>query len=127
MRKPGIRYLFTAGHKSSLDRAIAKDFDGDMAQYHMLDKPLFSGRHNHLGIVLNVFGDYVIEAQYDKRTVDDIEAFYQTHTRIEPQSINELEERVTRRAKIRLVIIRDAAKAKKLSRLFEKNFYFGKK
>ena len=127
MRKHGIRYLFTAGHKSSLDRAVAKDFDGNLAQYHMLDKPLFPGRHNHLGIVLNVLGDYVIEAQYDKSTTDDIEAFYQTHAKIEPQSINELEDRVTKQAKIRLVILRDAAKAKKLSRLFEKSFYFGKK
>lgn len=127
MRRRGTRYLFTVGHRTSLDRAVAKDFDGDMAQYHMLDKPHFPGRHNHLGIVLNVLGDYVIEAQYDKRTVDDIEAFYRTHARIEPRSMNELEERVTRRAKIRLVIMRDAAKAKKLTRLFEKNFYLGKK
>lgn len=126
MKNHGIRCLFISAHKTPLDRAVTKDFDGDSAQYTMLDVPLFPKRRNNLGIVLNVLGDYVIEAQYDRRTTQLIEAFYDTHVSVEPDTIRDLEEAVTRKAKIKFVIMKDSRRAKKLSRAFEKYFYVGK-
>jgi hypothetical protein len=126
MLRHGIRYLFTAGHKSPLDRSIANEFDGVMAQYHMLDEPLFPKRKDNLGLVLNLVGDYIIEAQYDKQTTSRIEHFYAMHDKRDKQTVTELEKVVAEPAKIKFVIQKDSTKAKKLSRLFEKNFYFNK-
>jgi hypothetical protein len=122
----GIRYLFTVGHRTALDHAITRDFDGTKAQYHMLATPLFKERQNNLGIVLNVVGDYVIEAQYDKQTTKRIEQFYASHTHITLESTAELERIVSAPVTIKLTITRKAAKAQKLAKLFEKHFYFGK-
>jgi hypothetical protein len=127
MKKRHIRYLFTVGHKLPLDRSITRDFDGVFSQYFMLDKPLFSHRSNHLGIVLNVLGDYVLEAQYDKYTVERIEQFYTKTHLATPETIAKLEEIVALPSKIRFTITKNSSKAKKLSLLFQKHFYFGKK
>jgi hypothetical protein len=126
MKQRGIRYLFTSGNRSALDASVVKDFDGITAQYNMLDTPLFPKRRNARGIVLNVVGDYVIEAQYDKLTTERIESFYSTHSKIEPAAIAALEDVVTKKAKIRFVIMKNSMKAQRLSRSFEKYFYFGK-
>lgn len=127
MIKKGIYYLFTVGHRSSLDRAVAGDFDGVRAQYAMLDVPLFSERANHLGLVINVVGPYLIEAQYDKQTVERIEAFYRETPRITPEKVKELEEIVTSPARMKLVIVKNERKAEKLAKQLGKRFYFPKK
>ena len=123
----GVRYLFTVGHRMPLDRALARDFDGTMAQYHMLGQPLFPHRPNHLGIVLNVIGDYVIEAHYDKHTTDRIEQIYASHAKINAQTIADLEAVLAHPAKIKLVIMKNQTKARKIAKMFQKYFYFGKK
>lgn len=127
MKKRGIRYLFTSGHTLPLDLVVRTYFDGVMSQYAMLETPLFQKRGNHLGIVLNILGDYIIEAQYDKHTTERIEEFYQTYVTVEKESIQKLEETVTRSAKIKFTVTKNSFKAQKLSRSFEKYFYFGKK
>ncbi|MFA6447645.1 MAG: hypothetical protein WCW31_05345 [Patescibacteria group bacterium] len=126
MLRHGMRYLFTAGHRLPLDRSIAAEFDGVMSQYHMLEKPLFPKKKGSLGTVLNIVGDYVIEALYDKQTAAKIEKFYATHDKRDKKTIFELEAIVAQPAKIRFVIQKNSAKAEKLTRLFEKNFYFKK-
>lgn len=124
MNKRSIKYLFTVGHKTSLDQFVRSDFDGINSKYHMLTKPLFIEKVNNLGIVLNIVGDYIIQAQYDKITTDKIEKFYETHTRVDTESTKELEEIVSNGGQIKFVIMRNAKKANKLSKLFEKNFYW---
>lgn len=123
MLKRGIRYLFTVGHQSPLDRTIKHDFDGTHAQYVMLEAPLFQKRANHLGIVLNVVGSYIIEAHYDKKTVERIETFYQATTKLTKEKIVELEKIVTLPARIKFVITRNEQKAKKFATMFGKRFY----
>lgn len=123
MKKRGIKYLFTVGHSLPLDKAIKQDFDGTLSQYAMLDAPLFTERSNHLGIVVNVIGPYIIEAHYDKHIVERIEHFYRTATKLTPQKRNELEAIVTLPARIKFVITRNERKAEKLTKLFGKRFY----
>lgn len=123
MTKRGIKYLFTVGHTLPLDKAIKHDFDGTLSQYAMLDTPLFSERSNHLGLVLNVVGPYIIEAQYDKQIVEQIENFYQTTKTLTPEKQNELEAIVALPARIKFVITRNERKAEKLGKLFGKRFY----
>ncbi|MDD5068516.1 MAG: hypothetical protein PHS53_04620 [Candidatus Pacebacteria bacterium] len=126
MVNKGICYLFTVGNKTPLDRLVAKDFDRVNSKYHMLEKPLFPKRKNSLGLVLNIVGDYVIEAQYDKHITDRIEQFYKTNTIINPEKTSELQAIVSLPSRIKFTITKDAEKAAKLSRMFEKNFYFKK-
>ncbi len=126
MNKRGIRYLFTVGHKTSVDRSVIRDFDGLMSQCYMLNTPLFRERANHLGIVLNVFGDYVVEAHYDERVTGQIESFYKRTSNLTQEKAKELEQIVSQRSRIKFVIFKNTAKAKRLSKMFEKFFYFGK-
>jgi hypothetical protein len=123
MTKRGIKYLFTVGHALPLDKAIKQDFDGTLSQYAMLDAPLFSERSNHLGLVLNVVGPYIIEAQYDKQIVEQIEEFYQTTKTLTPEKQNELEAIASLPARIKFVITHNERKAAKLAKLFSKRFY----
>lgn len=120
----GIRYLFTVGSRTPLDRAVAKDFDNNMSQYHMRDAPLFAARANHQGIVLNVIGDFVIEAHYDKRTAERLEKFYLEHDVADAATTAKLEALVAEPSKIKFTIMRNAKKAQKLARLFARNFHF---
>ncbi len=126
MARRGINYLFTVGHRSALDRVVSKDFDGTHAQYAMLGEPLFTKKRAYLGVVLNVFGPYIIEAHYDQATVDRIEHFYQTTTKLTPTSIKELEAIVALPSRIKFVISRNEKKAEKLARQFGKRFYLKK-
>lgn len=123
MKKMGIQYLFTVTGNTKLDKAITKDFDGINSQYHMRGNSLFPNKANNLGIVLNVFGDYVIEAHYDKNVTQNIESFYKTHSTITKEGISLLKEIVTSPSQIKLAVTKDAVRAEKLSKMFEKNFY----
>ena len=89
----------------------------------MLDAPLFREHIHHLGIFLNVVGPFIIEAQYDKQTVERIEHFYRTTSTLTPEKQSELEAIVTLPARIKFVITRHERKAEKLRRLFSKRFY----
>ncbi len=126
MINKGIDYLFTVGNKTPLDRLVAKDFDRVNSKYHMLEKPLFPKRKNSLGLVLNIIRDYVIEAQYDRNITDRIEKFYKTNTAMNAEKTAELQAIVSLPSRIKFTITKDADKASKLSRMFEKNFYFRK-
>lgn len=125
MESKNIAYLFTVGHKTSLDKILQKDFDGRTSKYCMLDKPLFNNKTNNLGLVINIFGDYIIEAQYDKRTTQKIENFYKNHSTYSDEAKEILENIISSpHSSIKFRIIRDASKANKLKKIFNKNFVF---
>lgn len=123
MVKRKIKYLFTVGHSLPLDRFVKHDFDGMQSQYAMLEEPLFQDRPNHLGIVLNVFGPFIIEAHYDKRTVEKIEDFYKSTTKLTIEKTQELEAIAALPSRIKFVITFNTQKAEKFARLFAKSFY----
>lgn len=123
LNKRGLRVLYTVAHKTALDRLVAKEFDGDMTQYHMADESPFKARRHHLGLVVNVMGDFVIETQYDKRVTSAIEQFYQAHKTVETRYLKELESIVSIPARTRLIITKNAAKARTLRKMFDKQFY----
>jgi hypothetical protein len=119
MAERKIRYLFTAGHRYPLDRFVAKDFDGTKAQYCMKEKPLLTSSR----LLFNVVGDFVIEAQYDARVAEAIEAFYASHQKITQEGIEELEKIVKMPGRVRFSITRNRKKAEKWKKVLEKDFY----
>ncbi len=127
MNKRDVRVLYTVGHQTPLDHLVASHFDGRMTQYHMLERPLFSERRNHLGLVINLLGDFVIQAEYDKKMTEAIESFYKKHRAVDAENLRELEAIVSTPTRTKLMITRNKSKARKLVRLFEKHFYFGDK
>lgn len=122
MIKRGIKYHFTVGHQTPLDRHLKHDFDNNVSQYVLLDQPLFKERPNHLDLVINVIGDYIIEARYDKQTTDRIEHFYETTTRFTKEKQAEFETILKIPSRITLVIIRNQRKADRLAALLGKHF-----
>lgn len=113
------RFLLTASTKTPLDRSVAKEFDGDMSQYHMLEQPLFQKNNYYLNIV----GDFLIEVRIDPDIANRIETLYRSRDRIDDETKKLLIEAVGRKGRSRLVISRNAKKAEKLKKLLKKKFY----
>ncbi len=132
MNSKGIKYLFTSGYDGRLDRYIKKEFDGINAKYHMRERPLFKDKSYHQGIVINVFGDYIIEVRHDRETARKIDSFYKksqaglSHGNkegmLDPKKIDELKNIVSKQSHNKLSISRNAEKAERLRKIFGKNF-----
>lgn len=127
MKSHTCKYLFTVGHHLPLDRSIINDFDGEHAQYHMRDTPLFTRKKNPLGLVLNILGDYIISTEYAPVITERIEQFYKTHKILDKISLQELKTIVSTPSRTTLTIKRDARKADKLTSSLGKTFYLGTK
>jgi hypothetical protein len=123
MTEKEIQQLVAVAHKTALDKFVAKDFDGDLSQYHMRDEPLFARRKNHLGLLMNVFGDFILEAQYDQQTTDRMEQFYKEHTVLNEKSEKKLLDIVSARSNTKMTIRRDKKRAEKIRRMLKKGFY----
>lgn len=123
MNKRGVRVLYTVINKTPLDRFVAKDFDGNMTQYHMAGRAFLPTRRNQLGLVVNIVGDFVIEAEYDKALTGALESFYAKHAVLDAPRLQELAEIVSMPVRTKLVLARNKSKAKKLRRVLDKYFY----
>jgi recombination DNA repair RAD52 pathway protein len=89
----------------------------------MMERSPFTARRNYRGLVINIVGDFVIETQYDKEVAEEIEKFYAAHRSMDANNLRELEEIVSRPARTRLLITKNAVKARKLRKLFDRHFY----
>lgn len=112
------KLLVLIGNKNKIDIETGKWFDGNALQYFATEDRLFD-RNNYY---LNIFGDFIIEAQIDQTTANEIDAFYQTSESINEQSLNKLKEIVSRKGKNKLTISRNKRKAEKLRGIFKKYF-----
>ncbi len=113
------RFLLTAGANTPLDRAVADEFDGNLSQYHMLERPLFSKSNYYVNIV----GDFLIEVWIDPDIAARIEAVYNGDEK-NPEVVREkLIAIVGGKGRSRLQVSRNAKKAERLKWLLKKNFY----
>lgn len=122
MNKKGIYYIFTSGSNTPIDKEVRKKLNNKLIKYTTLEKPLFQKRKNYRGIVLNVFGDYIIEAQYNRNLTNKIEEFYRTHTKITSEDISVLQKILDHKGKIKLKIEKNKNKALLLQKQLLKNF-----
>lgn len=113
------QFLLTAGGKTSLDKYVAGDFDGEKSQYFMADKFLFPKNSYYLNIV----DDFLIEVWIDKNTALKIEKLYLAATGFNKEVEQQLKEIVSLKGKTKLTISRSSKKAAKLKKLFKKHFY----
>lgn len=117
--KTNRQYYMTVGHRTPLDRAIANEFDGERAQYHMADEPPFQKENYYL----NIFGDYLIEVFIDTKIAAQLDAFYAKHKDYNPAAQEELAKIIQSRGRSKLVISRNAKKASRLAAMLKKSFY----
>ncbi len=124
MNSKGIKYIFTAGNSTELDKSVRKYFDGTYSKYHTRDEPLFKDKNYYLGLVINVFGDYIIEVKHDVTTAKKIDAFYKNNKVINAEKVQELKDIVSKQSKNTLSISKNSKKAEQLRKMFSKNFLF---
>lgn len=113
------RFLLTSGGNSFLDHAVRKEFDGNMSQYHMLTKPLFSKENYYI----NVVGDFIIEAWINTRVATQIEKIYQTTLELNKEIEGKLLTVIEGKGKTKFAISRNIKKAEKIKKMLRKNFY----
>lgn len=113
------RFLLVAGRKTPLDRAVAKEFDGNTSQYHMLERPLFTKNNYYLNIV----GDFLIEVWLDPHIAASVETLYQKVKKLTEEVRADLIKTVSGKGKSKLVISRNAKKVERLKNMLKKNFY----
>ncbi len=123
MNKRGVRVLYTVAHTTPLDRLAAKDFNGDMMQYHMAEGSTFFTHRKQVGLVVHIIGDFVIQAEYEERFIQAIDLFYSKNTFISAERACELNSIISTFGRTKLVITRHEKKAQKFRRRLERNFF----
>lgn len=118
----GGRNLFVlVGNSDPLDQLIKLEFDGKFAQYHTLKNGLFQKENYYL----NIFGEYLIEAQLDENISKDVDAIYKKNTggKISDETINELRLLISKKGKNKITISKNKRKSDKLRAIFKKYFF----
>lgn len=113
------RLLVTVGSNTQLDRAVAREFDGDRSQYHMLDAPLFEKNNYYFNIV----GDFMIEVWINPTIAVQVDGIYNKSEKLDILTEQELTKVIVSRSRSKLMISRNAKKAERLKKLLRKNFY----
>jgi hypothetical protein len=110
--------LLTCGSHTDLDRStLESEFKKYRHQFVISDVPKFENNYN-----LNIYGDFIIEACFDKATADDIDAFYKHNKEINSDNIKELKAIVSKNGKNQLTVYRDRQRAEHLRKELSKGF-----
>ncbi len=115
----GKQIFMTCAHSDPLDKFVAKEFDGERAQYYLAEKQLFPKPNYYL----NIFGDYILEAWLDETSAKKIDGFYKMYSQWNEEAKKTIEAIVNEHGKTKLTIARNARRAKKLKTVLGKPFY----
>ncbi len=88
----------------------------------MSEKPLFEKNNYYL----NIFGDFIIEAQLDADITNQIDRFYKETLSFDETAKSKLQKIVEGKGKNKLTISRNKRKADKLRAIFKRYFLFKK-
>lgn len=115
----GKQIFLMCGNKDPLDRYIAKEFDGERAQYYMTNEKIFP-RSNYY---VNVFGTYILEVFIDEKTANAIDIFYKTTPLWNLVAQEKLQKIFIEHTKTRITISNNERRAEKIKRQITKPFY----
>ncbi len=113
----GRQFLISIGGSDPLDRQIKSDFSTDLLQYN-LDR-IFEKENYYITVI----GDYITEVFLDEDVAAAVDAIYKRHDVITDEVRTRLEELSKRRARHRIRISRDAARAASLKKRLGRHFY----
>ena len=114
----GKQIFMTCGYNDPFDRLTSKEFDGTQSQYYLADHLLFPKPNYYL----NILGDYIFEAWLDETSAKKIDAFYKTYSVWNAESEKIIQGIAAEHGKTKLVISKNARKAKKLKAMLGKPF-----
>lgn len=118
MREKRKRTYVLSAHKNHIDMHVAKEFDGDWAQYYALGEQLFAKPNYYT----NVVGDYILEVWLDEKIQSSIDSFYENYTLPTEEAIHEIQ-RITRETgRTKLRISKNKKRAKEIKKIFSKYF-----
>lgn len=110
-------YLLSS-RETPLDTALKARFSGSNVQYHIEPGLL----PDDSDFYFNVYGDFVLEIRVDSEVTEDIEQFYRTHTVFDAQAQERIGDIFSKRARHRVTISRNHAKAARFKKMFSKYF-----
>src|SRR3990167_1612171 len=74
MHKDDRQLFLVSSHSDPLDLELRKYYQGDLLQYHIVEKPLLP-KDNYYFVVI---GDYLMEVYFDEKIVAELDEFYKT-------------------------------------------------
>lgn len=110
--------LLTCGSNTDLDKlTLDNEFKNYRHQFLISNTPRFENNYN-----LNIYGDFIIEASFDKMTADEIDNFYKNNKEINSDNMKELKNIVSKNGKNQLTVYRDKQRAEDLRKDLSKDF-----
>jgi DNA-binding PadR family transcriptional regulator len=111
--------FLSIGGKTLLDKNFKKDWANEFLKINI---GFDLGQENT--DYINVVGDYIFKVSMSSRFAKDIDLFFQIHTDVTQENINELMKLVERTEKAKLVFKHSKKEADKLRMKFKKYFVF---
>lgn len=119
MQKDERQLFLVSSHSDPLDLELRKHYQGDLLQYHIVDKPLFP-KDNYYFVV---FGDYLMEVYFDEKIIEELDEFYK-RTEIWNESAKQsLQNMVSKSSKNKLVISRNLRKVERYKKMLSPYFF----
>lgn len=115
------QFLMTVGGNTVLDKLVKKDFKAPYMQYNF--QKMFPNDNYYMTIL----GDYIVESHLDDKAVKSIGSLFNSHTTINRELTEQLEKILTLKLPSRIKITRNRAKAMKLKKRFDRDFYIARK
>ncbi|MBT7368679.1 hypothetical protein HN814_10790, partial [Candidatus Woesearchaeota archaeon] len=112
LKKKGIKsYAFSTG-STPLDRYIWKFYKSIGLKVGL--KPSLSSFDR--GYYVATYGDLIVQTQYPKKIVDQIDVFFKKTKKIEDLNLHKLSEIVNQKIKIKLTVIKNLEMAKQINK-----------
>ncbi len=119
MHKDERQLFLVSSHSDPLDIELRKHYQGDLLQYHIVEKPLFpKGSYYFVGI-----GDYLMEVYFDEKIVEELDLFYKTTKTWNEEARLALQKIVLKSSKNKLVISRNKRKIERYKKMLSPYFF----
>ena len=119
MHKDERRLLLVSSHSDPLDLELRKYYQGDLLQYHIIEKSLFP-KENYYFVA---FGDYLMEVYFDEKIIHELDEFYRKTLVWNEDAKESLQKIVLKSSKNKLVISRNRRKIDRYKKILSPYFF----
>lgn len=119
MHKDNRQLFLVSSHSDSLDLELRKYYQGDLLQYHIVEKPLFQ-KDNYYFVIL---GSYLMEVYFDEKIIGELDEFYKQTKVWNEEAKLALQKIVLKSSKNKLVISRNQRKIERYKKLLSPHFF----
>lgn len=119
MQKDERQLFLVSSHSDPLDLELRKHYQGDLLQYHIVEKPLFP-KDNYYFVI---FGDYLMEVYFDERITGELDEFYKKTETWNENAKQSLQNIVLKSSKNKLVLSRNRRKIDRYKKMLSRYFF----